>query len=154
VFLAVCALASGCPSPCSNGNFRARTAWPIRTTSLSVVGEVSRDKMPMRMLSASNFPVLQQHRVSRCCGSCLGRHTGRRPTSADREVRLGRGGPRGHGRHRRTSSASIECCGPQFLIDTTNTGRGLLSGHQRGPLLGHQRVLFMATDRPLPPRRA
>jgi len=32
--------------------------------------------------------------------------------------------------------------GPQFLIDTTNTGRGLLPGHQRGPLLGHQRVLF------------
>ena len=32
--------------------------------------------------------------------------------------------------------------GPQFLIDTTNTGWGLLSGHQRGPLLGHQRVLF------------
>ena len=32
--------------------------------------------------------------------------------------------------------------GPQFLIDTTNTGWGLLSGHQRGPLLGHQWVLF------------
>jgi hypothetical protein len=28
--------------------------------------------------------------------------------------------------------------GPQFLIDTTNTGWGLLSGHQRGLPLGHQ----------------
>jgi len=28
--------------------------------------------------------------------------------------------------------------GPQFLIDTTNTGWGLLSGHQRGLRLGHQ----------------
>jgi hypothetical protein len=32
--------------------------------------------------------------------------------------------------------------GPQFLIDTTNTGWILLSGHQRIPLLGHQWVLF------------
>ncbi len=32
--------------------------------------------------------------------------------------------------------------GPQFLIDTTNTGWGLLSGHQWGPPLGHQWGLF------------
>ncbi|WP_425294582.1 HNH endonuclease family protein (plasmid) [Mycobacterium avium subsp. hominissuis] len=32
--------------------------------------------------------------------------------------------------------------GPQFLIDTTNTGWVLLSGHQRIPPLGHQWVLF------------
>ncbi|WP_207569333.1 hypothetical protein, partial [Mycolicibacterium moriokaense] len=32
--------------------------------------------------------------------------------------------------------------GPQFLIDTTNTRWGLLSGHQRGPPLGHQWGLF------------
>ncbi|MFC8319357.1 recombinase family protein [Gordonia sp. NPDC057248] len=28
--------------------------------------------------------------------------------------------------------------GPQFRVDTTNTGWGLLSGHQRGPRPGHQ----------------
>ena len=32
--------------------------------------------------------------------------------------------------------------GPQFLIDTTNTGWILLSGHQWIPRLGHQWVLF------------
>ena len=32
--------------------------------------------------------------------------------------------------------------GLQFLIDTTNTGWGLLSGHQWGPPLGHQWGLF------------
>ena len=32
--------------------------------------------------------------------------------------------------------------GPQFLINTTNTGWGLLLGHQWGPPLGHQWGLF------------
>jgi len=32
--------------------------------------------------------------------------------------------------------------GPQFLIDTTNTGRILLSGQKWIPLLGRQWVLF------------
>ncbi|MGC2655225.1 MAG: hypothetical protein WA317_16890, partial [Mycobacterium sp.] len=32
--------------------------------------------------------------------------------------------------------------GPQFLIDTTNTEWGLLSGHQWRPPLGHQWGLF------------
>ncbi|WP_261879388.1 hypothetical protein, partial [Mycobacterium marinum] len=32
--------------------------------------------------------------------------------------------------------------GPQFLIDTTNTGWILLSGQNWIPLLGHQWVLF------------
>jgi hypothetical protein len=41
--------------------------------------------------------------------------------------------------------------GPQFLIDTTNTGWGLLSGHQWGPPLGHQWGLFHGHGQTYPP---
>jgi len=40
--------------------------------------------------------------------------------------------------------------GPQFLIDTTNTGWGLLSGHQRDLYLATSGDYFMATDSPGP----
>jgi hypothetical protein len=40
--------------------------------------------------------------------------------------------------------------GPQFLIDTTNTGWILLSGHQRIPPLGHQWILFHGHGHPCP----
>ena len=45
--------------------------------------------------------------------------------------------------------------GPQFLIDTTNTGWGLLSGHQWGPPLDHQWILFHGHGHQVPlPRPA
>ena len=46
----------------------------------------------------------------------------------------------------RTSCTSKSCNGCERLIDTTNTGWGLLVGHQWGPRPGHQWVFFMATD--------
>lgn len=40
--------------------------------------------------------------------------------------------------------------GPQFLINTTNTGWGLLIGHQWGPPLGHQWGLFHGHGQRMP----